>query len=44
MIQWNEDNGIKVFRITSDLFPHKANPDVEDYTFDFAKDILKKSW
>ena len=32
MIQWNEDNGIKVFRISSDLFPHKTSPDVEDYT------------
>ena len=43
MIQWNEDNGIKVFRITSDLFPHKANPDVKDYSFDFAKDLLKQA-
>ena len=43
MIEWNEQNGIKVFRITSDLFPHKANPDVEDYTFDFAKDLLKEA-
>jgi len=41
MIEWNEKNGIKVFRITSDLFPHKANPDVENYDFDFAIDLLK---
>jgi len=41
MIEWNEQNGIKVFRITSDLFPHKANPNIEDYTFDFAKDLLE---
>ena len=42
MIEWNEKNGIKVFRITSDLFPHKANPDVENYDFDFAINLLKK--
>ena len=22
MIQWNEENGIKVFRLSSELFPH----------------------
>jgi len=43
MIEWNEQNGIRVFRITSDLFPHKANPDIEDYTFDFAKELLKEA-
>lgn len=24
------------------MFPHKSNPKVEDYTFDFAKDLLKQ--
>ena len=43
MIEWNEQNGIKVFRITSDLFPHKSNPDTEDYNFDFAIEHLKKA-
>ena len=43
MIEWNEQNGIKVFRISSDLFPHKANPDINDYTLDFAKDLLKEA-
>ena len=43
MIEWNEQNGIKVFRITSDLFPHKANPAVQDYDFDFALDLLKEA-
>ena len=43
MIEWNEQNGIKVMRLSSDIFPHKANPDVEDYTFDFAKDLLKRA-
>jgi len=40
MIEWNEQNGIKVFRLTSELFPHKTNPNVEDYTYDFVKDNL----
>ena len=43
MIQWNEDNGIKVFRISSDLFPHKTSHDIEDYSYDFAKDLLKEA-
>ena len=42
MIDYNEENGIKVFRLSSELFPHKSNPKVEDYTFDFAKDLLKE--
>lgn len=42
MMDWNEANGIKVFRLSSELFPHKSNPRVEDYDFDFAKDLLKQ--
>ena len=43
MIEWNEKNGIKVFRITSDLFPHMANPNVENYDFDFAVKLLEEA-
>ena len=43
MIEWNEQNGIKVFRITSDLMPHKSDPEIKDYNFDFVKDILKEA-
>ena len=42
MIDWNEENGIKVFRLSSELFPHKSNPKVKDYDFEFAKDLLKQ--
>ena len=42
MIMWNEMHGIRVFRLSSEMFPHKSNPRVEDYTFDFAKDLLEK--
>ena len=41
LIQWNEKNGIKVFRLSSNLFPHKSNPKIDNYTFDFAKPYLK---
>ena len=30
MMDWNEQNGIKVFRLSSELFPHKSNPKVVD--------------
>ena len=39
MMDWNEANGIKVFRLSSEIFPHKSNPKVQDYTFDFALDL-----
>jgi len=42
MMDWNEKNGIKLFRLSSELFPHKSNPKVEDYSFDFALDLLKQ--
>jgi UV DNA damage endonuclease len=42
LIDYNEANGIKVFRLSSELFPHKSNPKVEDYDFDFAKDLLRQ--
>lgn len=40
LIEYNELNGIKVFRLSSELFPHKSNPRVENYSFDFAKSLL----
>ena len=42
MLQWNEDNGIRVFRLSSEMFQHKTNPKVPDYDFDFALEHLKK--
>lgn len=42
LMDWNEQNGIKVFRLSSELFPHKSNPKVENYTFDFADSLLKQ--
>jgi len=42
MLQWNEQNGIRVFRLSSEMFQHKTNPRVPDYTYDFAKDHLQR--
>jgi len=42
LIKWNEKNGIKVFRLSSELFPHKSNPKVESYDYEFATDLLEK--
>tara|TARA_B000000477_G_scaffold123490_1_gene129094 strand:- start:471 stop:1424 length:954 start_codon:yes stop_codon:yes gene_type:complete len=42
MMDWNEENGIKFFRLSSEMFPHKSNPRVEDYDFDFALDLLRQ--
>lgn len=41
IMDWNENNGVKVFRLSSEMFPHKTNSNVEEYSFDFAIDLLK---
>lgn len=39
---FNEANGFRFYRLTSELFPHMGNSKLEqDYTFDFAKEKLK---
>lgn len=42
IMDWNEQNGIKVLRLSSELFPHKTNPDVPSYSFDFAIPLLRE--
>ena len=37
MIHWNDENEIRVFRLSSELFPHYTNKKVENYTLDFAE-------
>lgn len=42
MILYNEENGIRFFRITSNLFPHMENPlALERYHMEFAKEALE---
>jgi len=42
MIEWNYKHGIHVFRLSSELFPHKSNPRAPEYTFDFAIELLQE--
>ncbi len=42
LMDWNELNGIKVFRLSSELFPHMSNSKAPQYDFEFAKDLLKQ--
>jgi UV DNA damage endonuclease len=42
LIEWNYRHNIHLFRLSSDLFPHKSNPKAPSYTFDFALDLLQK--
>jgi UV DNA damage endonuclease len=36
-----ENDGIRVFRISSEIFPHKSNTKVQNYSLDFARDLLE---
>ena len=42
LIEWNHKNGIKSYRMSSDMFPHISNPAFPDhnYSLDFAKPLL----
>lgn len=43
MIEWNERNGISLLRISSDLFPHFTDRELDPYTVDFARAGLKRA-
>jgi len=40
MIKWNAENGIRFFRLSSDIFPHISNPEAPKYTLDFSQHLL----
>ncbi len=49
MIQWNERHGIKVFRLSSEIFPHLSNPILGEllgvpipYSIEFARPYLQE--
>ena len=42
MMDWNDAHGIKVFRLSSAIFPHMSNPKAPSYSFDFAIDLLRE--
>lgn len=41
LIEWNISHGIHHLRLSSDIFPHYTDLEVESYTLDFAKDLLR---
>ena len=42
LIEWNEENGIRVLRMSSHLFPHKTNPKIPQYEYDFAIELMQQ--
>ena len=43
MIKWNSENGIRFFRLSSDIFPHISNPEAPQYTLHFAQHLLTEA-
>lgn len=43
MFRWNAENGIWSHRMSSDLCPHYTDREVESYTLDSLKEVLKKA-
>jgi len=41
MIEWNENHKIRVFRLSSNIFPHFTDTETMSYTIDFAKSDLQ---
>ncbi|KAL0570605.1 hypothetical protein V5O48_011353 [Marasmius crinis-equi] len=42
IIQWNEDNNIRLFRLSSEMFPFASHP-IYGYSLDYCADILAKA-
>lgn len=42
MVEWNVENGISLLRISSDVFPRFTDTEIERYTIDFARPLLKE--
>lgn len=43
LINWNNDNGIRCLRLSSDIFPHFTDKQTEKYDIDFAREDLLKA-
>lgn len=42
LIEWNEKNGIRCLRLSSDIFPHFTDSETESYSIEFARESLVK--
>jgi UV DNA damage endonuclease len=40
ILEWNAKRGIKVYRMSSEIFPHKSNYRMPSYDLDFAQPLL----
>ena len=43
MIEWNEKNNIKCFRLSSNIYPHFTDTETTSYTIDHTRNDLKKA-
>jgi UV DNA damage endonuclease len=43
MMKWNHKHGITHFRLSSDMFPHYTDTEVESYDMTFADDALRSA-
>lgn len=43
LIEWNRDNGIRCFRVGSDLLPHFTDKEIDSYSMDFVLNDLKQA-
>jgi len=43
LIEWNQQHSIQHLRLSSDMFPHFTDDEVESYTIDFAVPHLKRA-
>ena len=41
LLEWNHQHGIKVMRLSSEIFPHKTNPKISNYSYNFSIKYLK---
>ena len=42
-IEWNASVGIRVFRMSSELIPHKSNPKIEHFELDVLQPLLSQA-
>lgn len=42
LVQWNYENGIRVMRVSSDMFPHYTNDKCPSYNMNFVRKELKE--
>lgn len=44
MLHWNKENGISVFRMSSEMFPHISNLNIFNIDYDAAMEYYKLEW